>query len=195
MISYKYPRKSAILHLQVILAGGYAQFFFISEWLHITMIERFLKTLHSQHWNQAVVAVRLQHVIVTLNAVYAGRIGIRSVQIQLSFNGKVQDHVCRLVITYAPNATIVSPLMTWDNWDTCPTCCAGETHHTDNGCAHFDKWVLLKLLKADIERSIKDPLLTGTICNPSLLFTKIDKTDYKESKLPFIKARLPPFYL
>ena len=79
------------------------------------MIERFLKTLHNQHWNQAVVAVRLRHVIVTLNAVYAGRIGIRSVQIQLSFNGKVQDHVCRLVITYAPNATIVSPLMTWDN--------------------------------------------------------------------------------
>ena len=79
------------------------------------MIEHFLQTLHNQHWNQAVVAMRLQHVIVTLNAVYAGRIGIRSVQIQLSLNGKVQDPVCRLVITYAPNATIILPLMTWDN--------------------------------------------------------------------------------
>ena len=36
----------------------------------------------------------------------------------------------------------------------CPTCRAKETPRTDNGCAHFNKWALLKLLNADKERSI-----------------------------------------
>lgn len=44
---------------------------------------------------------------------------------------------------------------------------------------------------------LKDPLFTGTLCTPLLLFTKVIglyiKTDYNESKLSFVATRLPSF--
>ena len=157
-ISYKYPSKTAILHLQAILAGGYDQFFFsfrmAAAYDHDhTLLENIAQSTLESSSGCSEITARDRNT--ECSVCKQGWNTLSTDPTQLKWQStRLCKEACHYLCTTCYYRIAFDDLGRLKQEYNCPTCRAKETPPTDNGRAHFNKWALLKLLNADKERCI-----------------------------------------